>query len=345
MGADDIKKLKELIDRSERPLLTGHVRLDGDALGSQLALYHALRNMGKDPCILNDSGIPRVYKFLVKDVEVMRWSEETKASLSANGESYGFDLVFVLDTPSASRTGGVQQIVSSGIPVINIDHHLCSDNFGDLNIVHTGKCSTGEIVFDLLRSLEIEITPRMADALYVAMVTDTGRFMHRNTNSSTFRVAAHLIDCGADPTNIGQYLYKANTFGYLKLHSMAVETLTFHCDKKIACMWLTKKMMRDAHTPPIDTQDFADVPSSIEGVEVGVLLRELGEKNMVKVSLRSRDGVDVNKIAKEFGGGGHMRAAGLEMEGSIQEAQDRIVEAVAKTLESSEKEKEEEVLT
>jgi hypothetical protein len=93
MGADDIKKLKELIGRSERPLLTGHVRLDGDALGSQLALYHALRNMGKDPRILNDSGIPRVYKFLVEDVETMRWSEEVKASLSANGESYGWRIL------------------------------------------------------------------------------------------------------------------------------------------------------------------------------------------------------------------------------------------------------------
>ncbi len=338
MGADDIGKLKGLIDGSKRPLLTGHVRLDGDALGSELALYHAFRDMGKDPCILNDSSIPRVYKFLVKDVEPKRWTEETKASLSANGNTYGFDLAIVLDTPVANRTGGVHQVISSGMPVINIDHHLCSDNFGDLNIVDTEKCSTGEIVFDLLRSLGIKITPRIAEALYVAIVTDTGRFMHRNTTADTFRAAAHLIDCGADPTNISQFLYKTNTFGYIQLRSMAAETLSFHCDKKIACMWLTKKMMRDAHTPPIDTQDFADVPSSIEGVEVGVLLRELGEKNMIKVSLRSRDGIDVNQIAREFGGGGHRRASGFELEGSIQEVQDRVVKAVIRDIESSEKE-------
>ncbi len=338
MSADDIGKLKELIDGSKRPLLTGHVRLDGDALGSEIALYQAFRGMGKDPCILNDSSIPRVYKFLLKDVETKRWTEETKASLSANGNTYGFDLAVVLDTPVANRTGGVHQVISSGMPVINIDHHLCSDNFGDLNIVDTEKCSTGEIVFDLLRSLEIKITPRIAEALYVAIVTDTGRFMHRNTTSDTFRAAAHLIDCGADPTNISQFLYKTNTFGYIQLRSMAAETLSFHCDKKVACMWLTKKMMRDAHTPPIDTQDFADVPSSIEGVEVGVLLRELGAKNMIKVSLRSRDGIDVNKIAREFGGGGHRRASGFELEGSIQEVQDRVVKAVIRDLESSEKE-------
>lgn len=343
MDTDTIKRLKELIDRSKKPLITAHIRLDGDALGTELAFYYALKAMDKEPCIINDSSTPRVYKFLVEGVDARRWTPDTKASLSAGGETCGFDLAIVVDTPAADRTGGVKQIVSSGIPIISIDHHVCSGGFGDLNIIETEKCSTGEIVFDLFRHLGIDITPKIAEALYVAIITDTGRFMHRNTTSDTLRAAAYLIDCGADPTDIGQRLYKTNTYGYIQLHSMATKTLSFHYDKKIACMWLTKEMMRKAHTPPIDTQDFADVPSSIEGVEVGVLLREFGDKNMVKVSLRSRDGIDVNKIANDFGGGGHRRAAGFELEGSIQEVQDRVVKAISKVYESLE-EKEEEVL-
>ncbi len=337
-GMEATKRFKEFIDKSKRPMITAHVRLDGDALGSELAFYHALKDMGKEPCIVNDSSIPRVYKFLVRDVDVVHWNSDTEAALSARGETYGFDLAIVADTPLTDRVGGVRKIVSSGIPVINIDHHLCSDEYGDLNIVETEKCSTGEIVFDLYRGLGIEITSRIAEALYVAIVTDTGRFMHRNTTSNTLRMAAELIDCGADPTDIGQRLYKANTYGYIQLHSMATKTLSFHYEKKIACMWLTKEMMRQAKMPPIDTQDFADVPSSIEGVEVGVLLRELGEKNQVKVSLRSRDSIDVNKIANGFGGGGHRRASGCELEGSIQEVQDRVVEVVIKAFESLKRE-------
>ncbi len=335
---DSTKKLEELIDRSRRPLITAHIRLDGDALGAELAFYHALKAMRKEPCIINDSSTPRVYKFMVKDVDARHWSADTMASLSSGGEWFGFDLAIVLDTPSAERVGGVYKILSTGIPIVNIDHHMCNKNFGTVNLVETRKCSTGEIVFDFFRRVGIEITPKIAEALYVAIVTDTGRFMHRNTTSDTLRAAAYLIDHGADPTDIGQHLYKTNTYGQLQLISMAVDTLSFHSNKRIACIWLTREMMRKAHTPPIDTQDFADIPSSIEGVEVGVLLRELGEKNMVKVSLRSRDGVDVNKIANDFGGGGHRRAAGCELEGTLQEVQDRVVAAISKVFESSKEE-------
>ncbi|MFQ5957139.1 MAG: bifunctional oligoribonuclease/PAP phosphatase NrnA [Candidatus Brocadiales bacterium] len=332
---DVTKKLKELIDRSRRPLITAHIRLDGDALGSELAFYHALKAMGKEPAIVNDSSMPRVYKFMVKDADVRCWNADTMASLSAGGESYGFDLAIVVDTPAAERVGGLHKVISTDIPVVNIDHHVCNYNFGDINMVETEKCSTGEIVFDFFCRTGIEITPKIAEALYVAIVTDTGRFMHRNTTSDTLRAAAYLIDHGADPTDIGQHLYKTNTYGQLQLLSMAIDTLSFHFNKRIACIWLTKEMMRKAHTPPIDTQDFADVPASLEGVEVGVLLREFGEKNMVKVSLRSRNGIDVNKVANDFGGGGHQRAAGFEQEGAIQEIQDRIVTAIVKMFESS----------
>jgi phosphoesterase RecJ-like protein len=257
--------------------------------------------------------------------------------------------VIVVDTPSVERVGGVSQLITRphrqvDLPVINIDHHVCNTNFGTVNWVEPRRGSTGEMIYEFLRQANLEITPKVAEALYVAIITDTGRFTHNNTSSESLRAAAHLIDCGVNPTRIGERLYRANTYGQLQLLAMATKTLSFHSNKRIASVWLTRDMLREAHTPSIDTHDFADIPASIEGVVVGILLRELGEPNKVKVSLRSRDGLDVNKLAQKFGGGGHERAAGFELRGSIQEVQERVVEEINKVLDSPKvDEKEEEV--
>jgi len=352
-----LKSIKRLIDRSSKTLLTSHIRLDGDALGSELALYYALKDLGKDPAIINDSPIPRVYKFLVREVPVreVKTAEASPpgsalesasggegadagggAVLSSSGKDKGFDLVISVDTPVKDRLGKVARLFSDPTPVINIDHHppqADGGNFGTVNWVDTGKCSTGEMVYDLLRSAGWKITPRIAEALYVAIVTDTNRFTNPNTTSKTLRAAAHLIDCGADPTEIGNHLYKANTYGQLQLAARATETMKFFGGKRIATIWLTREMMKEARTPSIDTQDFPDIPASVEGVSVGVLLRELGEPNKVKVSLRSRDGVDVNRVAQKFGGGGHKGAAGCELQGTIEEVQGVVVKEIEKALE------------
>ena len=341
-----LKSIKRLIDRSSKTLLTAHIRLDGDALGSELALYYALKDLGKDPAIINDSPVPRVYKFLVREVPVreVKTAEASPpevdagggAVLSSPGEDKGFDLVISVDTPVKDRLGRVARLFSDATPVINIDHHppqADGGNFGTVNWVDTGKCATGEMVYDLLRSAGWKITPRIAEALYVAIVTDTGRFTNPNTTSETLRAAAHLIDCGADPTEIGNHLYKANTYGQLQLAARATGTMKFFGGKRIATIWLTREMMKEAHTPSIDTQDFPDIPASVEGVSVGVLLRELGEPNKVKVSLRSRDGVDVNRVAQKFGGGGHKGAAGCELQGTIEEVQGVVVKEIEKALE------------
>ncbi|MFN3467676.1 MAG: DHH family phosphoesterase, partial [Candidatus Brocadiales bacterium] len=203
MNTNTLNRLKQLIERSHRPLLTAHIRLDGDALGSELALYYALRDMGKDPVIINDSPIPRVYKFLVREANVRVFNPESTTPDSAGG----FDLVISVDTPAKERLGGVRQLFSDSTPIISIDHHLCNGDFGIVNWVDTSKCSTGEMVYEFLRSAGCKITPRIAEALYVAIVTDTGRFTNPNTSSETLRVAAQLVDCGADPTEIGNHLY------------------------------------------------------------------------------------------------------------------------------------------
>src|SRR3990167_8256214 len=251
-----LKSIKRLIDRSSKTLLTSHIRLDGDALGSELALYYALKDLGKDPAIINDSPVPRVYKFLVREAPVREVNIQVfdskpavseanltaadtggGAVLSSSGEYKGFDLVISVDTPVKDRLGRVARLFSDATPVINIDHHppqADGGNFGTVNWVDTSKCSTGEMVYDLLRLAGWKITPRIAEALYVAIVTDTNRFTNPNTTSKTLRAAAHLIDCGADPTEIGNHLYKANTYGQLQLAATATDTMTFFGGKRIA---------------------------------------------------------------------------------------------------------------
>ncbi|MDO8137403.1 MAG: bifunctional oligoribonuclease/PAP phosphatase NrnA [Candidatus Brocadiales bacterium] len=388
MSIDLFNKLKGLIDRCHRPLITSHIRLDGDAVGSELALYHVLKGLGKEPSIVNDSPVPRIYKFLVQDHEIKIWKSTQGGSASGGPEMFAkqigesaslcggqetsvesstvssdeplratstpavnvedlYDLVIVVDTPSVERVGGVSQLITRphrqvDLPVINIDHHVCNTNFGTVNWVEPRRGSTGEMIYEFLRQANLEITPKVAEALYVAIITDTGRFTHNNTSSESLRAAAHLIDCGVNPTRIGERLYRANTYGQLQLLAMATKTLSFHSNKRIASVWLTRDMLREAHTPSIDTHDFADIPASIEGVVVGILLRELGEPNKVKVSLRSRDGLDVNKLAQRFGGGGHERAAGFELQGSIQEVQERVVEEINKVMDSPKADEKEE---
>ncbi len=335
MSTTIFNSIKELLEKANRPLLTTHVRSDGDAIGSQLALYHALKDKGKNPIIINDSHIPKVFKFLVKEPNLSFIAgkslegEEGKALMASVGE---FDLAISVDAPTKERLGSVGQFFLDSIPSINIDHHLCNSNFSTVNWVDVNRCSTGEMVYELLRHMGCNITPRIAEALYVAIVTDTGRFTNHNTSSETLRIAAELIDCGADPTEIGNHLYKTNTYGQLLLAAKATETMKFFAGKKVATIHLTRQMLKETHTPAIDTQDFPDIPASVEGVAVGVLLRELGEPNKVKVSLRARDGVDVNRVARKFGGGGHERAAGFELTGTIHEAEDIIVKELEKAL-------------
>lgn len=310
------------IEKCTRILISAHVRLDGDAVGSEIAMYHALKNLGKEPSIVNDSSIPRVYTFL---------SETALFGTSAESLNGNYELVIALDSPDLKRLGKICNVLSTclrQVPVINIDHHVSNSNFGNINLICPDSSSTGEIILHLLKETSQKITPEIATALYVAIITDTGRFTHSNTTTESLRAAAYLIDCGANPAEIAKHLYKTNTYGQLLLHAFATKTIRLDAGGRIAIIYLTREMMETTHTPAIDTQEFSEIPASIEGVMVGILLRETKEPNMVKVSLRSRDSVDVNKIAQKFDGGGHEHAAGCEITGSIASVEKMVVEEV-----------------
>lgn len=327
MKAIDIKTLVNdifsIVKCHDHFLITTHVRADGDGIGSEVALYYALKRMGKSVSIANDSPIPQIYKFIIPGTDIYVHPEIPKDRA---------EVVFTLDCPTLDRLGKTQGIVPKDAIIINIDHHISNEHFGKINWVSEEKCATGEIVLSLLREGNIDITPDMATALYVAMVTDTGRFTHSNTTPEALRMAAFLIERGARHVEITKHVYNTNPYNLLKLNALALNTVNLHAGNRIATLWLTRKMLVETGINPIDTQEFADIPISIDGVVVGVLLREMTEPNWIKVSLRSRNGFDVNTVANKFGGGGHKYAAGCEIQGTITEVQRLILDELEKAL-------------
>lgn len=318
-----VDEISRIIKQHHRFLITTHVRADGDGIGSEIALYHALMGMGKSVCIVNDSPIPQIYKFIIPHSGIYVYPElpEDKA-----------EVVFALDSPTLERLGKIQEIIPEDAIIINIDHHISNEYFGAVNWVAENMCATGEIILTLLKEMNIDITPDIATALYVSIVTDTGRFTHSNTTPEALRAAAFLIERGARHVEISKNVYNMNPFNLIQLHAQVLNTIRLHAENRIATIWLTKEMLEKTHVNAIDAQEFADIPVSIDGVTVGVLLREMTKPNWVKVSLRSRNGFNVNDIAKKFGGGGHKYAAGCEIQGSVADVEQLILEELEKAL-------------
>ncbi|MBI5309332.1 MAG: bifunctional oligoribonuclease/PAP phosphatase NrnA [Planctomycetes bacterium] len=316
-------EIYQIIKSHHRFLLTTHVRADGDGIGAEIALFHLLKNMGKSVSIVNDSLIPQIYKFITPSSGIYVYPDVPHDKP---------EVVFALDCPTLERLGKTTGFFPEGVIIINIDHHIANENFGKINWVADDMCATGDVVLQLLRETKVDITPDMATALYVSIVTDTGRFTHSNTTSSTLRSAAFLIECGARHTDITRCVYSANSYNLIQLNAQSLATIRLHLGNQVATIWLTREMLEKTKVNAIDTHDFADIPSSIEGVAVGVLLREMTKPDWVKVSLRSQNGLQVNTIAQKYGGGGHKYAAGCEIQGSIEAVQQTIIRELGKVL-------------
>jgi len=316
-------KISSIIKRYERFLITTHVRADGDAIGSEIALYHALKNMGKSVFIINDSPIPQSYKFVIPASGLYIHPQIPKEQP---------EVVFTLDCPTLERLGKVKEIIPKDAIIINIDHHISNINFGNINFVTEDMCSTGAILLSLFKDMNIKITPDIATALYVTIITDTGRFTHSNTTPDVFKAAAFLIEQGAKHLEISKYVYNTNPLNLVHLHAKVLNTLKLYHGNRIATIRITKEMLEKTNVSAIDTQELADIPISIDGVYVGVLFREMTEPNWVKISMRSRNGIDVNNVATKYGGGGHKYAAGCEIKGNIEDVQKLILNEIEKSL-------------
>jgi len=314
-------QIQPVIERARKFVLTTHVNPDGDGLGSELALAAALRQLEKDAVIINHSPTPENYRWMDPHGEILPFDPERQRDYILQA-----DVIFVLDTNHLDRVRSLGPFVhQSKAAKIVIDHHLDPGPFADYYCIDDGATSTGEIVYKILHALPATITKPIATMLYAAIMTDTGSFKYPRTDPEIHHIAAHLIECGADPTQIHVNIYEQWTPGRMRLLGEVLDSMKTAYDGKLAYVTCTQKMFAATGTSEIETDNFTTYPMSIRGVLVGVLFNEL--HNGVKISFRSKGNIPINQLANEFGGGGHLNAAGARL---FDVPLNDIVEAVVK---------------
>ncbi len=316
---DLLKKIR----LGNRFLLTSHINPDGDAIGSELGLARLLRSMGKGAVVWNRDPIPTIYRPLPGSDRV-HTGEEPPAGFPDR-----FDAIIVLECPSPDRTGLEQHL--SARPIINIDHHLGNQLYGSVNWVDSAAPAVGEMVYRLAQGLKLTLDPETASCLYLTLVTDTGGFRFSNATPAAFEAAAALVRDGAHPEQVSQWLYESQPLAVVRLIGEMLQTLKLHEDGRVATALLTPAMFDRVGAQPGDSEGLIDFPRSIAGVEAVALIRQR-EDGTHKVSLRSRGEVDVEKIARHHGGGGHRNAAGFVLEGDGEAARQKVAEALAAAL-------------
>jgi phosphoesterase RecJ-like protein len=301
----DIERVGEELRSRERFLLTAHEGPDGDALGSLLGMHHLLTQLGKDSVMFlaaKEFPLPIEYRFLPLE-EVFHEAPADMADRT---------IVF-LDCGNIDRMP-VDFLTDGDNFTINIDHHHDNTRFGDVNLVDVNASCTAEIVYDLSLLLGATITREMASALYVGLITDTGKFMYENTNAHTHRVAAELIDAGVDVDDTYRRLFEHVPLEKLRLIARALESIQIHCDGRLVVSNITAADYAATGAGEEMTEGVIDHLRSIDGTKVAAVVRDLGNRGRAarKVSLRSSEGdIDVSAIARKNGGGGHKRAAGF----------------------------------
>jgi phosphoesterase RecJ-like protein len=292
-------------------LVVAHENPDGDALGSMLAMTLGLRELGKDAemFLANEAPLPAEYRFLQLD-----------GIRHEPPDDIGERVLLAVDCANTRRITENDGIVDSAERVVDIDHHHDNSRFGDVNLVDADASSTAEIVRDVLRLLDVELTPQIAQALYVGLVTDTGRFQYTNTTPKALRLAAELVEAGADVHGVFRHVYESVQFAKLKLLARALERAQLFEGGRLVVSYLLKDDFGDVGAEEPYSEGIIDHLRSVEGSEMVALIREppRNEGPERRVSLRSsHDEVDVSAIAREAGGGGHRQAAGFSSERSI----------------------------
>jgi bifunctional oligoribonuclease and PAP phosphatase NrnA len=313
IGATALEQVAAEIRSRERFLLTAHEGPDGDALGSLLGMHHLLTQLGKDSVMFlaaKEFPLPIEYRFLPLE-EVFHEAPADMADRAA----------IFLDCGNVDRMP-VDFLATGDVFTINIDHHHDNTLFGDVNLVEVDASCTAEIVYELAILLGAKLTPEMASALYVGLVTDTGKFMYDNTNARTHRIAAELIEAGVQVDETYRRLYEHVPIEKLRLLSRALEGIQHHCDGRLVVAYISGADYAASGAGEEMTEGIIDHLRSVEGARVAALIRDLGDRGRAarKVSLRSSDGaVDVSAIARLRGGGGHKRAAGFSTDLAVGE--------------------------
>lgn len=319
------ERLAEELESGERFLITSHIHPDGDAIGSSLGMARILRAMGKSATIWSRDPAPTVYQPLpdAADIHVGRTPPP--------GFPEAFDRMIVLECPTPERTG--LEAAIEALPVLNIDHHLGNESYGVVDWVDTSAAAVGAMVFRLARHFGVELDSDTATLLYLTLVTDTGGFRFSNTTPEAFESAAALVRAGASPETVSRWLYESQPAAVIRLVGETLRTLELHADGRIATVWLTREMLQRAGAKEGDSEGLIDYPRSIAGVDAVALVRQLDDASY-KFSLRSRGAIDVERVARSFGGGGHPNAAGFTADGDREALFTRVLAALVAALDN-----------
>lgn len=312
-----MKKIAEILKEAKEISIISHVDPDGDAIGSQLALAHLLERENKKITCFNAGMIPDYLFFLPGSEKIKIYS----------GQDLSKQVVIYVDCADGRRAGIP---ISSGV-TINLDHHVSNDFFADYNYVDIKAASTGEIVYKLFEEMNLTLEKDSSTCLYTAVSTDTGSFMFSNTTAKTHLIAADLIVKGADTAGLRENFYEGVSFKRFQLCRYAYQEVNFACDNLLAWVKIPYVIISELGAKEEDTEGVAGNLRNIKDVEVALLLKER-EDGKIKASLRSKKRVDVSKIARIFDGGGHKRAAGFELTGTIEEVEEKVITEIKKEL-------------
>lgn len=326
-------EILEVIKKSERILITGHTSPDGDAIGSGLALLLALNklneNLKKEAQERKEIYLDKTLRFILEDKTPKNLNFLTHSILIEELENfdskYEFDLMICLDSGNFERIGKVGELKGKDTKVINIDHHISNDRFGDYNYVGD-LSSTSEILFDFIKESKIKLDHGIAESIYTGIVNDTGNFKHSNTTKKVFKVASELLEYGVKPDEIIKEFFNTKSMAKLKLMGKVLSGFEFLEKQKLVYYYMSNAELEELGVEKGDTSGLVELLLSYEDASVSLFLKE--DKGYIKGSFRSKYDIDVNALASNFGGGGHIKAAGFKTDKSYHEILDIITKNI-----------------
>ncbi|MGE0444047.1 MAG: bifunctional oligoribonuclease/PAP phosphatase NrnA [Vicinamibacterales bacterium] len=315
---DDV--VREILTR-QRFVISSHVRQDGDAIGSQLAMAYALKAIGKEVRVVNATVPPPPLMVFpgVADVEIADRVDDPG------------DAVIVMECGDLGRTGVAG--LDRGF-VINIDHHLGNTMYGAVNWFDLGAAACGEMVFDLVQALGVPLTPEIATHVYIAILTDTGSFHYSSISPHTFEICRQCMEAGVDPPQVARSIFDSNNLGRLKLFGAVLSNMELDDTGRLATVWVTQQLATECGGTYEDTEGLINLPLTVKEIQAVVFFKESGPGDW-RVSMRSKGDVDINAVARDFGGGGHKNASGCSATGSFEELKAVFREKITAQIESA----------
>jgi len=325
MNPKTISEIISALNGASRVLITAHMDPDGDSIGTQLVLRDYLVGLGKTVQIYNHGTLPDKYSFL-----------EGIDCIQTDVTKYDFDpeLVVILEATTLDRTGKVKDLLKPGVPIINIDHHVGNPMYGDINLVDENASSVAEILFKILKNTDFKLTKPIAEKLFTAILTDTGRFHFSSTTPDCLRICAELVEAGVQTRELTDKIYFSNSLKQMQVVGEVISGLELTLDGQMAMLTLTQEMLGRYGLEFSDFEGIVEYSMRVKDVTVGALFRDFDE-GVTKISLRSRNGLDVATLAGKLGGGGHFSAAGVSVRLTIPEAKKELIRLVQEALDEA----------